>query len=270
MGFQFGTEMLDIVEMRFGRRGRVVAEYLAVGTAGLACVAIAAVSAWTAWEYVLRPLAFYLLVPLYEAARLPAADAFAQASALLAAAASISVAANEYLRRRRRTRPLVHPSVKPLPAVPDEQLVILFRAYGLPAYESVKALLEIASDACFSGGGWPGLAAHLLKYWVMRPGAEKVDALRETIVSSGGSPQVEAFVEFYNYYLKLVALAGHFGSQNIWHDFGRLDQWIELDATLATKIRELAAGLNRERLAPVVGRTEERELLRSRRFTIGS
>lgn len=147
---------------------------------------------------------------------------------------------------------------------PDEQLVILCRRYALPAYRGLCAVIDDLSNQCFALGGWHGLSAGLLKRHVM----PKADAAAENVNASiGGTREMlaEDLRELYWEYDALMGYAYHFGKSDLALDQLTLERWATRDQEFETRLADLAAGINRENLAPLTRPSETRGLLRSLR-----
>ena len=140
------------------------------------------------------------------------------------------------------------PDPEPLPQ-PGDKLLILYRRSLLPAYEALEKLLDDAIRQCFAVGGFRGLSAHFLKYYVM----EKAYALRErvTLSASGASetPLVDELRELLHLYDKLASYAWNLGhlEDNEGEERGiplnakLLADWFARDAAYDDKYRDQLA-----------------------------
>ena len=138
----------------------------------------------------------------------------------------------------------------PAPAPPpDEPLVILCRRYALPAYQALSEVVIDVTAQCFACGGWRGLAARLLRDWVVTPNAEKVENVKTGLDGTRSVPLVDDFRELILAYDSLMGLAYQFGRNDIELDQRKLERWGELDRHFETQLSDLAAGVNREYLA---------------------
>ena len=182
--------------------------------------------------------------------------------------------------RRRRTEPQPEPTQpvaaepvdepKRVPAPPshaeaDEALVILCRRYALPAHEAAHELVTEVTAQCFERGGWRGIAARLLVDHVI-PGARDAADTLTTSLDGDTSTLTNDLDALVAEYYRLVAYAYHFGSRDIPLGPRALERWDALDRAFDSQTSELAAGINRPRLATLAMRLHEpRQLLRSLR-----
>lgn len=166
-------------------------------------------------------------------------------------------------------------SLPPQPVAPqsnripvDENLVILFREYGVPAYNGALTILKAALQECVylartGENRWAGLAAGVYKRYRLDDVEGAIDAVERTISQDDLDQLRIALKDFVEKYDELSANARNFLILGLHVDKAWLADWTAVNASFDKELDKLSKGVNREWLKTLGANTskEGRELL---------
>ena len=135
------------------------------------------------------------------------------------------------------------PEIKPI----DEPLGILFRAYGVPAYNAVSELLKSSMVDCFnlarSGENrWAGLSAAIYKRYGSPTFANALDDVEQSIARNDLSAFRTSFETFANQYDQLAGMVWQFLKLDVGLEAVPASDWKALDTIFIDELEKLSSG----------------------------